>query len=254
MRKLLCVALLLAFGTGVNSAACAQGLPTGMFRLEYSTRDVVGPQMAEALSAAIDPGETLEWQVYVPATYDPARAAGVFVFVDPDGWGGMPDEYRALFDRRNMIWIGARRTVLSPKPARLVWKAILAYRAIDKDYAIDLNRLYIGSRGDGAFIAVNALLKANEFAGAIYMNGSYFWGEQSAPELDVARRKHYVFITGTNDQAKVQVRNDYGYYRDDGVQQAKLIYDTKKLADPPQAEHLDEALAFLDSRLNRQPK
>ena len=245
MQTLIRIALLVV----IAATGHAQQAPSGNLRIDYTSGDVVGDQVAQALSSAIEPDEMLRWRAYVPTTYDRSRPPGVFVFVDPNGWGGMPDAYRGVFDRRNMIWIGAQTGRPGPSPVRLVWQAILAYRALEKDYAIDLNRLYIGSAGDSAIIAVNVLAKANEFAGGIYLTGSWFWGEQSVAGIDNVRRKHHVFITGTNDPAKVQVRNDYGRYRDDGVADARLIYDTRRLQDPPQPEHLEEALDFLDARL-----
>lgn len=247
MQTLLRIALLFT----IAAVGHAQQAPTGDLRLEYTSRDVVGDQFAQALSAAIEPNEMLQWRVYIPTTYDRGRPPGVFVFIDPDGGGSMPDAYRAVFDRQNMIWVGAQTGRSGASPIKLVWQAILAYRAIEKDYAIDLNRLYVGSAADSAFIAVNVLATANEFAGGIYLRGSYFWGEQEVASIDNVRRKHHVFITGTNDPAKVQVRNDYGRFRDDGVANARLIYDTRRLQDPPQPEHFEEALAFLDARLSR---
>ena len=51
---------------------------------------------------------------------------------------------------------------------------------------------------------------------------------------------------GTNDEAKDQVRSHYEAYKAAGVEQVKLIFDTKRIEDIPEAEHIDAAIRFLD--------
>jgi len=97
-------------------------------------------------------------------------------------------------------------------------------------------------------IALNVLLSANNFTGAVYIRGSHHWDQIKPEQLENLRRKRHVFITGTNDRAKVMVRRDYGLYKDDGIQYAKLIYETDRRITIPEPKHIDEALRYLDSR------
>lgn len=234
--------------TGFNSTATAQEELTGMFRLTRTTAAIVGQPTAEALSAVIPTDEELQWQVFVPAAYDRQKPPGLFVFIDPNGWGGIPDQWRSVFEQQNMIWIGAKRPRGNVSEAWLAWTAILAYRAIEQDYRVDLLRLYIGSSGDTAVHAINAMLAANEFMGAVYMSGSMHWGTLDADSLENLRRKRHVFITGSNDKAKSKVRSDYKLYQNDGIEDAKLIFVERGPGETPDAELIDEAIRYLDAR------
>ena len=245
------VALILTAIAGTYMAVQAQEVLTGMFRLTHTTTEVVGPQMAEALSEIIPIDEELQWQVYVPQTYRPDRPPGVFVFIDPKGWGGIPDKWRPVFDRYNLIWIGWKMNERNPPQLKRVLTTRLSKDALEADYAVDLNRLYVGSAGGSALTAVNVLISANEFVGAVYMSGSLYWGDTKPPQLDLLRRKYHVFITGSNDEAKQTVRRDYESYKKDGIENAKLIFETGRLRDMPEPEHIDEAIRYLDSRLTR---
>jgi hypothetical protein len=219
-----------------------------MFRLSHTTSEVLDPGTAQALSKIIAVDEVLQWQVYVPENFNANRPPGIFVFVDPDGWGGMPDQWRQVFGEHNLIWIGASTTSRNPSAIKQVWQAILAARAIEGSYPVDLNRLYIGSTGGGAVIALNVLLSANNFMGAIYMSGSQHWEQIDPEKLVNLQRKRHVFITGSNDKAKKAVRRDYELYKRDGIEKTKLIFETGRLPRMPEPKHIDEALRYLDSR------
>ncbi len=244
----LSVALALVCLAATNGAALAQEHLTGMFRLNYTTSEVLDPGTAQALSEIIPLDEKLQWQVYVPETFSTARPPGIFVFVDPDGWGGMPDKWRQVFDNSNLIWVGASATSRKSSVIKQVWQAILAARTIEGSYPVDLNRMYIGSTGSGALVALNVLLAANNFTGAIYMSGSQHWGQLDPEKLVNLQRKRHVFITGTNDNAKATVRRDYELYKRDGIENAKLIFETGRLPSMPEPEYMEEALRYLDSR------
>jgi hypothetical protein len=129
----------------------------------------------------------LKWQVYVPQDYQRNRPPGVFVYINPDGWGGIPDQWKPVF--------------------------------------------------------------ANEFAGAAYISGSAFWGDRMPDRAEALRRKYHVFITGTDDKAKKAVRRDYESYKDDGVQNVKLIFENGRFGKIPSTQRIEEALRYLDSHL-----
>jgi hypothetical protein len=245
--RILFVLTIVAFVASTRTAT-AQDELTGMFRLTRTTPAIVGQPTAEALSSVIPPNEELQWQVFVPEAYNRQKPPGIFVYIDPNGWGGIPDQWRATFEQQNMIWIGARQTGNNPSEAKLAWTAILAYRAIEQDYRVDLRRLYVGSSGDTAVHALNAMLAANEFTGAVYISGSMHWGTLDEEKLENLRRKRHVFITGSNDKAKSQVRKDYERYQNDGIENARLIFVERGPGETPNAEFVDEAIRYLDTR------
>lgn len=236
-----------AFVAALSFAALvqAQDYLTGMFRLTRQPTDIVEPDFAQALDQVIRKDEQLQWQLYVPESYDPARPAGLFVYVDPDGHGRIPDGWQPVFDRHNIIWVGVRQTQRNASPTRRTWHAILGARALQADYAIDFRRMYVGGTRQTVPVAINTLLTANEFAGAVYTRGSFYSPQLTPDHIQSLQRKAHVFITGTNDEAKQQIQSDYEAYQRQGIANATLIFDMQRLGDVGSAEQMDEALRFL---------
>ncbi len=233
--------------TTICTTAIAQERETGSFRMSGNTTELLGEVMADAVKDHIAIDEELDWQVFVPETYNASRPPGVFVFVDPDGWGGMPDQYRQLFTNRNMIWVGAKSNQRSPNPTTRMLQAMMAKSIIDKNYMVDLNRLFVGSTGTGALTVVNVLLSANEFNGAIYINGSAYWAGGKPDRLGNLIRKPHVFIIGSDDDKWKQTRDDYEKYKKDGIEKATLMRVDGRIRGWPETEQMDEALAVLDA-------
>lgn len=240
---MLTLVAMLAAQTDAN----AQDELTGMFRISHTTPEIVGAQMALDIADQIAPNIEFQWQVYVPPGYERRNPPGVVVFVDPDGWGGMPDQYRQLFISQNLIWVGANRSHTGTTPMQAVWASVLGLRAIEQDYAINLNRVYIISTGSGASTAVNVLLNASEFVGAAYIGGSAYWGSLEPDRLQTLQRKRHVFVTGSNDQASTAVRTDYDRYKHAGINNVKLVFDPKGPGLVLKSELMQEVLVYLDS-------
>ena len=247
----LLTALLIDVAIRASSAAHAQDDLTGMYRLTREPAAIVEPDVAAALEEIISKDEQLQWQVYVPESYDPENPAGLFVFIDPDGHGRMPDEWRQVFTRHNMIWVGTKRTQRRTDEVRKVWQAILGSRAIAQDYRIDIRRMYLGGSLDTVPTVVNTLLLANEFSGAVYMRGAWYSDQLDPDYLQALQRKHHVFVTGTNDKNKRQVRSVYERYQGDGIANVKLIFEMQRLGAMPGADHMDDAFRFFDLQAQR---
>jgi predicted peptidase len=244
-------ALLIVATACANSAVHAQEQLTGMFRLTRQTTEIVEPQIVDALDKVVSKDEQLQWQVYVPESYNSQQPAGLLLYIDPDGHGRMPDQWQQVFTNHNMIWVGVRRTQSKTSEVRRVWQAILGSRAIAQDYAIDLQRMYVGGTLGTVPTAINTMLMANEFSGAIYVRGSFYSKELDSDHMQALQRKYHVFITGTNDEKKGQIRSDYEKYQKNGITNVKLIFEMQRLGAMPKPEHMDEAFHFLDSRLRR---
>jgi hypothetical protein len=234
---------------GLHVPAQARDELRGPFRLSRTTLQIGGAAMSEGLKDTFAVDEELQWQVYVPESYDRRTPAGAFVFVDPAGWGGMPDQFRPVFDSLNMIWIGPNRIGSGTSAKKAMWTTVLGARAIQQDYAIDLNRLYLGGTGEGVLATVNAMLVGSEFAGIVQISGSINVANLPADILDTLKRKYLVFMTSTNDKANKTVRADYDSYKKAGFDNIKLIYDLKGSRDVAKPELIDEAIRYLDSRL-----
>ena len=245
MNKNIILAVLI-FTCTAATPAVAQNELTGMFRMTHTPLEVVGEEMAQALNDNIPADQRLKWQMYVPETYNAARPPGVFVFLDPNGYGGMPDQWRAVFENHNLIWVGPNTDNPRAGESARLWHAIFGLRAVEQEYVIDLNRVYIGAAGRSAVTALNVQLNANEFKGTIYMRTSAMWKSLAADRLEMLQRKRHVFITGTNDDAKTRIRSDYESYQEAGIHEVKLIFDTQRIGKMPDPDHMDEAIRFLD--------
>ena len=71
-------------------------------------------------------------------------------------------------DSRNLIWISANGDGDGAPLQRQMLKAILAPRAVDRDYAIDMARIYIaGYSGGGGVATMIELTKPELFVGDI---------------------------------------------------------------------------------------
>jgi len=229
-----------------SSIVAAQGELTGVFRLSQTPIEVMGEQAALELDEKVPADEKLRWQVFVPENYNPARPPGVFVFLDPKGWGGIPDQWRPVFTDHNLIWVGPNKNEPKQTMEKQIWHAIMGLRAIEQQYDIDLNRVYIGSAYETAIASVNTQLSNNDFRGAVYMRGSAMWKSLPPDRLEMMQRKRHVFITGTNDKLQGRIRADYNSYKDSGIENAKLIFDTKRIDRMPAADHMIEAIRYLD--------
>ena len=244
LQHTLRAALLIGLGF-VVPAAWAQDYLTGMYRLTRPPAEIVEPDFAQALDKIIGKDEKLQWQIYVPEQYTPERPAGLFVYIDPDGHGRIPDHWTPVFDSHNVIWVGVRQTQRNPEPTRRIWHAVLGARAVEGDYAIDPQRWYVGGTRDTVPLAVSTMLTANEFEGGIYTRGSFFSPKLTPDHVQALQRKAHVFITGTNDPGKRQIQSDYELYQERDISNVKLIFDNQRLGDVGSPEQMDEAFRFL---------
>jgi hypothetical protein len=94
---------------------------TGMFRITSNTTELIGAPTAQQLDRTIPVEEELQWQTYVPETYDRSNAPGIFVYIDPDGNGVIPDQWRQTFATHNLIWISARNVDKRVTLMRQLW-------------------------------------------------------------------------------------------------------------------------------------
>ncbi len=244
MRRTI-VVLLLTVCAG--APALAQEAMTGMFRMSHTVGEILGDQMAQALNDIVPSDQSLQWQAYVPMDYDPSRPAGVFIYLDPNRYGGIPDAWMRVFDQHNLIWVGPRVNERRQSDEKKIWHAVLGLRAVEAAYAVDLNRVYIGSARDTTTTALRTALFANEITGVVYMRGSAMWVTIGDDQLQQIQRKRHVFITGTNDEAKGQVQQHYEAHKAAGVEHVKLIFDTRRIEEVPKPEHIDAAIRFLDA-------
>lgn len=246
--------LLLCGAAAAQQPAADDGKPqTGEFVLGLRLGDLVSETAAAHVASVIAADERIEWQVYVPPSYDPARPAGLLVYISPTPSGEIPRGWKSVLDEHNVIWIGADRSGNTELVARRVLFAIIAPTAIRRQYQIDAERVYLtGLSGGGKTASMVATDQAQLFRGAIYNCGVEFWDKE--PErLELIRQNHYVFVTGTYDQALKPTKRAYRAYRKAGVLNSLLMVIPKMTHRNPDSYEFEDALEYLDSRVQPVP-
>lgn len=200
------------------------------------------------------------FELYVPDSCSAQTPCGVFVWISPGSWGGIPDaEIVAELDRRRMIWIGANRS----GNQRLLWDrmalALDAASNVLSVYPTDPERVYAGGySGGGRTASALAVLYPEVFRGGLCFMGVDFYRRVSIParpgaywpaafneppraSLDrVKEHSRLAFVTGQYDYNRAQIEIYEELYREDGFRHLELIL-------LPGATHYDgfPAVAFV---------
>lgn len=94
-----------------------------------------------------------------------------------------------------------------------------------------------------------AIDDAHLFKGAIYNCGVDFWQQDPPQRFEQISQNHYVFVTGTLDQALEPTKKVYQQYRKAGVANIILMVIPNMTHRNPNSFRFSEATAFLDARL-----
>lgn len=225
------------------------GSRTGFFRATTTPLELLGERGAQTLSEVFAPDEKLRWQLDVPENYDPAKAPGAIVFVNRGNWGGGKKAWSKVLSDRNLIWIGAIDAGdKSPMNERML-KAILAPTLLDRDYAIDPERIYVAGFSGGAHVAnILATSKPALFKGGLFLSGAVFWEDRMPAQIDLVRQNRYVFIAGQNDVARTKVSRTAQAYREAGVTNTELVIVPNTRQELPGPSYFEAAIDYLDSR------
>lgn len=249
MNKLFLAAVLAT----LLSVAKAQGPDpqTGEFPLTTTVLKLLGEESAQPFKEKIAIDQPITWEVYVPANYDPAKPAGVLVFVNSRDSGKIEAEWKAVMDHTNLIYIGANESGNQIDVPQRVAYAILAPKLIADSYVIDPERLYVSGFSGGSRVASMVATEYHRlFRGAIYNSGANFWGETALPRYREMAGNHYVFITGTEDFNLQDTQEVFAAYQQAGIKYSKLMIIPGMEHKRPAAESLETAVQYLDSRIS----
>jgi hypothetical protein len=223
---------------------------SGFVNLEMTTEQLLGAEAAQDLNHILLAAEKVEWRAFVPWGYDPGTPPGVFVFISPIDWGGIPEEWAPVMDAHNLIWVSPTRAGGSAPVQERIIKAILAPRVVDVDYRINEERIYIAGYSDGGKVA--NLVQATDplaFRGGIYMCGALSWGDRIPAKIDLMRSNRHVFIRACSDPKEREVRGVYEEYRKAGFERAELITVQTRRRRLPQPKYVDQAIRYLDGKV-----
>ena len=246
IRVLLITLVLVVF---LNSAGSADEIQTGEFVIRSSSRELLGQKRAETMSSYMPLDQAVEWSSYVPKDYDAENPPGLLVFINSIPSGKILDDWKEVMDKGNLIWVGANQSGNEVNTALRVNYAVMGVAAINRNYRIDPDRVYISGFSGGSRVASMAAIEfAGLFKGAIYNCGVNLWGENKPPALSEVMRNRYVFITGTRDFNLQDTREVFKAYKRAGVPNIKLMVIPGMHHNYPEANVLEEAIIYLDTR------
>jgi hypothetical protein len=125
---------------------------TGSYTEHTTLVSLVGEEGVRSFADILDANHVFEFDVYVPESYDLSAPAGLLVYVSPIDSGGIPDTWKEVFDRRNLIWVSVNNSGNTMPPERRIAKAKVSPAFILQNYEIDPQRTYIsGMLGGGKY-------------------------------------------------------------------------------------------------------
>ena len=247
------------------------------FRLYLETADLVGAitdrnraRQAGQQAKWMTPNEAdpaFSYEVWAPDTYDPAKPAGVMVFVNSGNNGTLNKGYRELLAARNIIVIGANRSGNDIDTIIRLTFAFYAVELLNRRYQLDPNRIYITGNSGGGRVASHAMFYRPElFSGGMPMvgcvapipngNQAFQLGTppmHSMPSQDAlrhaARNGRYVMLTGEKDFNRKECEATAKYLQDSGFNFATAIVQPGLGHSNASAEYFGKALDFVDAPL-----
>ena len=228
---------------------------TGSYIERATLVSLVGETGSRLYAGSFAPDHNLEFEIYVPKSYNPSTPAGLLVYVSPIASGSIPNSWQEVFDRRNLIWVSINDSGNSMPAEQRIAETRLSLAFILKNYVIDSRRTYVSGMSGGSQIATMASsLYPDLFKGGIFLCGVNPWSERDPDpwvedppaSLDVIRQNRYVFLSGTEDFKLAAVARAYRLFKKAGITGSKLIVIEDMEHDLPAAEDYDRALEYLD--------
>ena len=125
------------------AAGFALDQPVGKpFEIKLTLNQLLGEAEATRYKEILSPNKSITWSVYLPDN-DSTEPPGVLVYVSPRKLGRIETSWRAVMDRFNLIWIGANNSGNRMPVTRRMLYAIMALKALDRDYLISSNRITV---------------------------------------------------------------------------------------------------------------
>lgn len=237
-------AVLIAAGPGLAHAQER----SGAHQIVRTPLEVLGAEAAEANAAVLPVGGRIRWEVYAPPADVHDEPPGVLVYISPSMSGRPPAEWLAVMREQNLIWVAANQSGNEVATAARIMMAVTGLRAIDQEYAIDTERVYLsGFSGGGRTAGLTMGLYPELFRGAIYICGVNFWDDDvGAAALERIRDNAYVFLTGTRDFNQADTGRVFRRYRSAGVERALPMVIRGLGHELPGADDFTRAIDYLD--------
>ena len=237
---------LLALGACALAAfACAArgGEPEIVDRMT-TVSELFGAEEAAALARTLPADKVIHFRMRLPRAEHP----GVLVFVRPDDSGEPPPAWVEALERRNLMWISAQGYGNRLPTAQRMLVAVMGLKLAQREAQLDMQRRYIGGMSGGGRVASQL---ASHFprlvTGAVYVVGADFWTRDERALQPLIAANRYVFITGSNDFNRGEMRRVFAQYQRAGATRSLLLDLPGFGHQYPDAGQLERALQFLDA-------
>jgi len=210
------------------------------------------------------------YQVIVPKSYEAGQAHGVLVFINSGEGGKLPKPFHQLLEKYRLIGIGADKSGNKTNTLLRHAYAVHAVELLAERYDVDRDRVYVtGTSGGGRVTSQVMIMNSETFTGGIPMVGanacmrmdvadskgnvfadSGMWKNTDKKRLAKAGREgRFVFMTGSKDFNKANVKSVYEGYKEAGFKHVDYIEQDGLGHGAPSAENFEKALQFLDAPL-----
>jgi predicted peptidase len=229
--------------------AADDGPRTGFFRKAITPLELLGEEGAQAVSSLFPADERLTWQLSVPKNYDPAKPAGVIVFIGFAEWGAGKKEWTKVLEDHNIIWIGLINGGDKKPVNERMMRALLAQAVLERDYKIDTERYYLFGYSGGANIATMLATSRPElFKGALFYGDALSWGGNVPPKIDLIKQNRYLFMCGSKDKDRRKMLQIANTYKKAGVVNTEVVSVANVNRQMPGTSYFEQAVEFLDTR------
>ncbi|HEU4600917.1 MAG TPA: hypothetical protein VFS24_03060 [Steroidobacteraceae bacterium] len=204
------------------------------------------PEQADSFAAVIPAERKLTWTLRIPSVASPH---GVIVFVSPQEAADPPEKWAESLEKHNLIWVAAEHFGNATPTAQRVLAAVMGLALVQRDYAVDRKRVYIAGMSGGGRVASKAIATSPQlFTGAIYFCGA---DPLPAGAAAAAKLKRFVFVTGTRDFNRREMKHVAGRYSKLGIPNV-LVLDIPGMGhELPDARQFEEAVRYLDGTEQR---
>jgi len=221
----------------------------GSFQISATLKDLLEGKSLETYTHFFNHDELLSWEVYISSNYDVNNPPGLMVYISPTNSGEIPENWKSLMLKYNLIWVSAHHSGNSVESRKRLILAVLASSVINKKYPISLKRVYVsGLSGGGRMASIAASQFPELFKGAIYNSGVNFWNNISKQTLEKIKQNRFVFITGRNDFNLEDTKRVFRKYKKAGIKNIKLLINPTMGHFNPDKKDFETAINYLDNK------
>ena len=200
---------------------------------------------AAALSKTLPADREVTFRVREPRG---SASADVFIFISASDSGEMPEAWMSVMDERRLMWIAADGYGNSRPTAERVLVALMAEKLAGQLRPTDAPRIWVAGFSGGGRVASRCVISfARHFDGALFIAGADFV-KPPKPSAALMESRRMVFLTGSDDFNRREMKSVAGRYGKAGVAQLLLMDEPgfgHQLATP---EQLERAIDFLQAR------